>query len=281
MATVISHGSALATGDTNPIRAVVVDHEDIGRRRLRALLASFKDVEVVGEATCTSAARQLIADRQPDLVLIDVEMPGGDVLAMLRTLDMPPEIIFVTSHAGFALPAFDVQAIDYLVKPVSHERFVESVRRARRRIAEGRVTDFALKIIGAAAAIDGRREATPPTSPYASQITVRVRRRMFWINVGDIIWIQGASQYSRVHARTGDYLLSRSLSALECDLDPGIFFRIHRSAIVNADHVQEIRTSGDGRYNVFMRSGPILPLGRSRREILRRLAESIGRSAKA
>jgi two-component system LytT family response regulator len=269
----------LATGSAISIRAVIVDHEDIGRRQLRALLASFHDVEVVAEATTTPEARQAITGLQPDLVLMDVEIPGGNALDMLRTLDLPPEIIFVTARPEFALPAFDVQAIDYLVKPVRHERFAESLRRARRRIAEGRVAEFALKIVGVAAAIDGKYDAVPQASSYPAQIVVRVRRRMFWLNVGDITWIQGASQYSRVHTRTGDFLLSRSLSALECELDPKNFFRIHRSAIVNADHVQEIRTSGDGRYNVFLRSGPILPMGRSRREILRKLVESIGRAS--
>jgi two-component system LytT family response regulator len=279
MATIMSDHGPLATADGISIRALIVDHADISRRQLRTQLASIQDIELVGEASSTSEARQMIMELQPDVVFMDAEIPGGNVIEMLRNLDLRPEVVFVTAHPEFALPAFDVQAVDYLVKPVRQERLVESVQRVRRRIAEGRVTDLALKIVRVAAAIDGRYTAVPQPAAYPSQIVVRVRRRMYWLNVDDIIWIQGASQYSRVHSKTGEFLLSRSLSALECELDPRCFFRIHRSAIVNADQVQEIRTSGDGRYNVFLRSGPILPLGRSRREVLRKLVENIGRAA--
>ncbi len=107
-------------------------------------------------------------------------------------------------------------------------------------------------------------------------MTIRVRRRMFSLEVSDISWIQGASQYSRVHTKKGEYLLSRTLASLECELDPKRFFRIHRSAIVNAAHVREVRSSGDGRYNIYLHGGQALPMGRARREILEKLLGGIG-----
>ena len=110
-------------------------------------------------------------------------------------------------------------------------------------------------------------------------MTIRVRRRMFSLEVSDISWIQGASQYSRVHTKNGEYLLSRTLHSLEGELDPRKFFRIHRSAIVNAAHVREVRSSGDGRYSIYLNGGLALPMGRARREILDRLLSGIGNPA--
>src|SRR4030095_15959959 len=117
-----------------------------------------------------------------------------------------------------------------------------------------------------------------PQPSYANQMTIRVRRRMFSLDIRDIAWIQGASQYSRVHTRNGEYLLSRTLASLETELDPSKFFRIHRSAIVNAAHVREVRSSGDGRYNIYLHGGQSLPMGRARREILEKLLSGIGSS---
>jgi two-component system LytT family response regulator len=192
-----------------------------------------------------------------------------------------PYVIFVTAHPEFALPAFELQAVDYLVKPVQRPRFNGSVIRAKRRIAEQRIAGLALQLAGAATAVGGAPKrgngGSPPATPaYSDRMTIRVRRRLLSIDIDDITWIQGASQYSRVHTRQGEYLLSRTLASLECELDPQRFFRIHRSAIVNAAHVREVRSTGDGRYNIHMVSGLSLPMGRARREILEKLLNGIG-----
>ena len=209
-------------------------------------------------------------------------MPGGSGLELLQELGEPhPYVIFVTAHPEFALPAFEVQAADYLVKPVQRQRFAGSVMRAKQRIAERRVAGLARQIAGAVGTGNGHAEpagngAAAPAQRYADQMTIRVRRRMFALEVSDISWIQGASQYSRVHTKNGEYLLSRTLASLECELDPKRFFRIHRSAIVNAAHVREVRSSGDGRYNIYLHGGQALPMGRARREILEKLLSGIG-----
>jgi two-component system LytT family response regulator len=189
-----------------------------------------------------------------------------------------PYVIFVTAHPEFALPAFELQAVDYLVKPVQHQRFTGSVLRAKRRIAERRVAGLAAQIAGAAVGMNGGKpaRAVAPAPQYANQMMIRIRRRMFSLEVSDISWIQGASQYSRVHTKNGEYLLSRTLASLECELDPKKFFRIHRSAIVNVAHVREVRSSGDGRYNIYLHGGQALPMGRARREILEKLLSGIG-----
>jgi two-component system LytT family response regulator len=269
----------MATNGTNRVRALIVDDEELGRRVLRTLLASEEDVEVVGEAASASEARRKIAEQRPDLVFMDIEIPGGSGIEVVRQIEEPlPYVIFVTAHPEFALPAFELQAMDYLVKPVQRPRFAGSILRAKQRIAERRVAGLAMQIMGAAGGMNGEKaaETAAPAARYTDQMTIRIRRRMFSLEVSDISWIQGASQYSRVHTRSGEYLLSRTLASLECELDPKRFFRIHRSAIVNAAHVREVRSSGDGRYNIYLHGGLALPMGRARREILEKLLSGIG-----
>jgi two-component system LytT family response regulator len=276
----LSERARMAENGANRVRALIVDDEELGRRMLRTLLSADEDVQVVGEAASAVEARRQIAEQQPDLVFMDIEMPGGSGLELLQQIGEPlPYVIFVTAHPEFALPAFEVHAADYLVKPVQRQRFIGSVLRAKQRIAERRVAGLARQIAGAVGgngAAAARAEAPAPAQKYADQMTIRVRRRMFSLEVNDISWIQGASQYSRVHTKSGEYLLSRTLASLECELDPGKFFRIHRSAIVNASHVREVRSSGDGRYNIYLHGGQALPMGRARREILERLLSGIG-----
>ncbi len=203
----------MAENGTNRVRALIVDDEELGRRMLRSLLSADKEVQVVGEAASASEARRQIAEQQPDLVFMDIEMPGGNGIELLQEMGEPhPYIIFVTAHPQFALPAFEVQAADYLVKPVQQQRFIGSVMRAKERIAEQRVAGLARQIAGAVGANGAARTDGPaPARKYAEQMTIRVRRRMFALEVSDISWIQGASQYSRVHTKNGEYLLSRTL----------------------------------------------------------------------
>jgi two-component system LytT family response regulator len=268
----------MANNGTHRVRALIVDDEELGRRVVRSLLASDEDVQVIGEATSALEARRKIAEQQPDLVFLDIEMPGRSGIELMQAIGEPvPYVIFVTAHPEFALPAFEVQAADYIVKPVQRRRFIDSVMRAKQRIAERRIAGLARQIAGSVGMGDAGTGSGAPAPKYADQMTIRVRRRMFALEVNDISWIQGASQYSRVHTKNGEYLLSRTLASLECELDPRKFFRIHRSAIVNAAHVREVRSSGDGRYNIYLQGGQALPMGRARREILEKLLSGIGR----
>lgn len=268
----------LNAGRTN-VRVLIVDDEELGRRVVRSLLAADSDIEIIGESVSALDARRKISDLQPDLVFLDLGLPGGSGIEMWRNLSEPlPYLVIVTGHSEFALQAFDLQADDYLVKPILRQRFARSLLRAKRRIAERRVAGFAMQIAGAAVYMngDGSISTHALSTQYPNQLTIRVRRRMFSIDVNDIVWIQGASQYSRVHTKTSEFLLSRTLASLECELDPVRFFRVHRSAIVNAAHVSEVRSRGDGCYNIYLQGGQALPMGRARREILGKLLSSIG-----
>lgn len=271
------------SSNSSRMRALIVDNTDGGRRMLRSLLASIPEVEVIAEIGNANELRASIAQLRPDLLLMDVAISGVNGIDLVREMESPPGVIFVAAHPDFAVPAFEVGAIDYLVKPLRQRRFVESVQRAKRRIAEGRIAQYARRIANEAGGMQAglRVPAVSPSHRHSNQLRIRVRRRLFWLDVADIVWIQGASQYSRVHAKSGEFLLTRSLASLDCELDPKRFFRIHRSAIVNAGFIQEIRTNGDGRYLIYLHGGPALPMGRSRREILGKLMDGVGESARA
>ncbi len=267
----------MATNGSQPVQTLIVDDEAHGRSVLWSLLEPEEDIQIAGEAATAPEAARLIAEKRPDLVFMDIEIPGGNGIELLRGLKEPvPYVIFVTAFTEFTLPAFELNAVDYLVKPVQRQRFAVSVQRARQRIAEHRMAELALKIAGAANSLNGSRPPNRDAARYPDHLTIRVRRRLVALDMNDIAWIQGASQYSRVHTQNGEYLLSRTLASLECELDPRRFFRIHRSAIVNAAHVSEVRSHGDGRYNVHLTGGLALPMGRARREILEKLLSGVG-----
>jgi two-component system LytT family response regulator len=268
----------LQTGRTG-IRAVLVDEDDLARRVLGSALKNDADIQIVGESVSASDLPRLVNALRPDLVLMDIGTQAAIAIEVWRNLPDPhPYLIIVTSHPEFALQAFELHAGDYLIKPVQRRTLMSSLSRTKQRIAQRRVASFAMQLAAYAEVLksDTALGADAPAIQYPSQMTVRVRRRMYSIDVNDIVWIQGASQYSRVHTRSGEFLLSRTLASMECELDPARFFRVHRSAIVNATFVTEVRSRGDGCYNIYLRGGQALPMGRARREILARLLGSIG-----
>lgn len=259
------------------IRALIVEDEPLGRRLLRTLLETIEGIEIVGEATSAPEARHLIGQHRPDLVFMDIQMPGGSGIDMLKGLAMRPEVIFVTGYPEYALSALELHPADFLTKPISQKRLTECVLRVQRRLVEKRFADLALRIAGMATAIRDDSAGNALIAEYPDQLLIRVRRRRVWLEVADIAWIEGASQYCRIHAKSGEFLLSRSLNSMEANLDPARFFRIHRSAIVNSSHVREVRSTGDGQYCLHLASGPPIPVGRSRREALKRLVKGIGK----
>lgn len=267
----------MAAGGRERLRVLVVEGDAGARHKLRTLLESLEPPEAIEEADTAPQAIQRIDAFRPDLVLLDIELPAAASVAPQRRGEWP-FLVVMAGRPERAQPAFDLEAVDCLVKPVQRERLAEALRRVRCRLAARRIAELALELAGASAGAhgDARALAGNGADRYPDQMTIRVRRRMFALPVADISWIEGASQYSRVHAKSGEFLLSRSLSSLECELDPDRFFRIHRSAIVNAAFVREVMSRGDGRYNVYLHGGVALPLGRGRRDTLRRLLGGIG-----
>ena len=248
------------------LRVVVVDDEPLARRRLKRLAAGA-GAEVVGEAGDGPGAVEVIAAQAPDLVLLDVQMPGLDGFGVVARLPSPkPFVIFVTAFDSFALQAFEVHAVDYLLKPVSRDRLVEALSRARERLA-ARSPDRD----GALAALVAAVRQRPS---WIERLPVRLQGRVELVDVATIDWIEAADNYTVVHAGATTHVLRETLSALEAQLDPGMFARIHRSALVRIDRIVRLDSALRGDYAATLKDGTKLILSRTYRP---RLERALGR----
>ncbi len=242
------------------LRILVVDDEPIVRRDLVRLLAAEPDTTVVGEARNGLEALDVIDQLTPDVVFLDVEMPELDGLGVVAGLDPErvPAIVFVTAFGHYALPAFDVHAVDYLLKPFDATRCRRALERVRERLAGARARDLDQVV---SALVD--RTGAPR---YLERLAVRGTDRTIILDLSDVIWIEASDNYVRLHAVTGRHLSRRTMRDLERTLDPARFARIHRSAIVNLACVRELRPRGDGDYDVRLADGVRLTLTRSYRD---------------
>ena len=247
-------------------RVLIADDEAVARRRLRRLLQREPDLSVVAECADGAAALRLMVELAPDLVLLDVQMPELDGFEVLQRFpgDQWPAVIFVTAFDRYALRAFDVHAIDYLLKPFSAERFRTALGRARTRLRH-RAHDA-----GLAALVDEIRRRPA----FAARLAIPSRGRTVLLDTASIDWIEAADNYVTLHAGGREHLVRETLGALERQLDPDRFTRIHRSTIVNLDRIAQVEpmTHGDGI--VQLRDGTRLALSRTRRDRVVRLLKS-------
>jgi len=262
------------------LRVLVVDDEPLGRRRVLDLLEDEEGVEVVGTAADGFAAVEAIRSARPDLVFLDVQMPrmsGFDVVHAIGPAEMPATI-FVTAHDQFALHAFDSAAVDYLVKPFKDDRFEEALRRARRRIESDnreRLHEQLMALLRGGAGAMFEPSALPdaagkPREKYLERIAVQMRGKMRVVPVAQIDYVTASGQYVELHVGTHRYIIRESMQHLEERLDPEIFVRVHRSAIVRLALVDTLLRSEGSDYQVQLKGGVRLPVGRSRREALER-----------
>jgi two-component system LytT family response regulator len=237
---------------TTRIRTVVADDEPIARARIVSLLRGEEDIDVVGECADGREARQAIADTSPDLLFLDVQMPEVDGLALARTLGSTgaPVIVFVTAHEDYAVRAFEVRALDYLLKPVSAERFRATLAHARDQVARRRA------------------EGAGAPRPRRDRLMVKSGGRIHVIRAAEIDWCEASGNYVGLHVGARCHLVRDTMAHLEAELDPRQFMRIHRSAIVNVDRVQEMQPSFNGEFVVILRSGTRLTLSRGYRDAL-------------
>jgi two-component system LytT family response regulator len=250
------------------LRVALVDDEPLARDGLRLFLADEDDVEIVGEAATGSDAVALIAATRPDLVFLDVQMPGMNGFEVIAALpaEQLPEVVFVTAFDQHALRAFEVAAIDYLLKPVDERRFREALRRAREARRLARVSTLSqqlLELVGGDAGGDG-------PAPL-SRLVIRSAGRVVFLSVADIDWIEAADYYAQIHVGGHSHLHRQSLASLAEQLDPEQFVRIHRSAIVNVARVRELRRHGRRELVAILDGGVELKVGRSQRDKLARL----------
>ena len=278
------------------VRVLIVDDESLARQRVRRLVQSEADVEVVGEAGSGHEAVALIRELQPDLVCLDVQMPGLDGFGVLRELDggHVPMVLFVTAYDEHAQRAFDVHAVDYVLKPVDEERFKVAFDKARKQRANavaaerlGELLETVRRLAdGIASVADVRGETRPDAAGngnqqasggaqstaathggrFASRILVKQDGRMFFVKTTEIDWIEADRNYVRLHVGKTTHTIRERISHLEETLDPRLFARIHRSTIVNFNRVREMQQWFSGDYVVILEDGTRLRLSRHYRD---------------
>src|SRR5262245_47863278 len=235
-----------------PIRALVVDDEPLAREGIRLLLEGDPEVAVAGECGTGRDAVAAVMQLRPDLLFLDVQMPemnGFEVVAALEPAQLPV-VVFVTAYDRYALRAFEVHALDYLLKPFSDERFHDALRRAKQHLCLSRMTDLSQRLLSLLASHGATGEpplapaASPLRPPYLSRIAIRDVGRVVFLRMDEIDWIEAADYYVQIHAGNKSYLHRETMSCLEERLDPERFLRVHRSAIVNRDRIKELRTQG-------------------------------------
>lgn len=249
--------------EAKPIRAVIVDDEPLGRTVIREMLRRDQDFAVVGECANGHEAITVIQDERPDLIFLDVQMPeidGFEVLAALND-DQLPIVIFVTAYDQYAVSAFEVHAVDYLLKPFDRERFGKALQRAKAQLQHERPNDVSQRIL---ALLEEQR--TKPK--YLERLVIKTNGRIFFLKTEEIDWISAEGNYVNLHVKKDSYLLRETISNLEAQLDPQRFARIHRSQIVNLDRIRELRHWSHGEYQVILHDGVELMLSRSYREKL-------------
>ena len=241
----------------NKLRALIVDDEPLARERLRSLLRDEPAVEIAGECGSGTDAIAIIKGTPLDLVFLDMQMPGCDGLQVLAEIPLEnrPAIIFVTAHERFALDAFDVQAVDYLLKPFDRERFQTAIRRAQEFV---RARDPSRPP-------ESLPESATPKEKTNERLTVKTDGRLVFLRADEIVWAEAADNYVVLHLGSGRLMVRETMSALEGRLGRVSFARVNRSAIVHLDQIREIQPAQHGDYTVVLRDGTKLPLSRSLR----------------
>jgi len=245
------------------LRTLVVDDEKLARDRLCGFLRAIEDVEIVGEAANGPEAVAMIEDRRPDVVLLDVQMPGMDGFGVLRQLTHRPDVVFATAYDDYAIKAFEVQAADYLLKPISRDRLRETLRRIRDRRA---------KVVADADLQQAMRALQQRDKRYATQLTVQKGRQILLLSTADVYWFEVEYRLVYAHTATERFMSNYTLKDLEARLDPEVFFRAHKSRLVNLHHVKAIVPWFGGRYKLLMRNPAAseVELSRAQARVLRR-----------
>ena len=249
----------------NRISALVVDDEPLARQRICTLLSEYEEVVVVGECANGREAVGSIGQMKPDLIFLDIEMPEVNGFGVVEAIDSEffPAIIFVTAYNEHAVKAFEVNALDYLLKPFDEDRFSIAIQRAKAHLASRQQLrgEFEQRMLSALEQIRAPE--------YAGRLVIKEEDRLCLIDVADVDWIEAAGKYVRLHTTGAVHLLREAMQNLEARLDPQKFARIHRSTIVNLDSVKSLEPTFHSEYRVTMNDGTELTLSRGYRAKLR------------
>ena len=256
------------------LRALIVDDEPLARESLRLLFSAHGDIEIAGEASHGREGLAMIRRRRPDLLFLDVQMPGMSGLELLRRLGPLDSIavVFVTAFDRYAIQAFESRALDYLLKPYTDERFEQVLSRARRHIRDRTLTQLGARVVDLLGA-EAMETVGGPSADAAPQgrrdtIVIKDGARIAVIPVTDVDWIEATDYYTTVHAAGKARLLRETLASLAATLDPATFVRVHRSAIVNVDRVIEIKSHPSGDATAILAGGTRVRVSRTFRTSL-------------
>ncbi len=246
----------------NSLRLLIVDDEPLIRRGIRKDLAETPSVQVVGECECVVEAVEAIRSTPVDLVLLDVQLPDGTGFDVVRQVGPPqmPAVVFVTAYDQYAIQAFDVNAVDYLLKPFDESRLRASIERARERLS--RPSALVRQLEGLIEAHD---------TQWLERLVVRTGERFDFVQTDSIDWIESANNYTVLHCRSKDYVFGEALSTLEQRLDPGRFSRVHRCHIVNVTRIVAANALAGGVYELELRGGARVRTGRQYGDGVRKL----------
>jgi two-component system, LytTR family, response regulator len=243
------------------VRVLIADDEPLARSRLVELVSQESDVEVIGQCRNGLEAVAAIKEKKPDLVFLDIRMPGLDGIEVLRSLDQSqlPAVIFVTAYDKHAVEAFDLNAVDYLLKPYQPERFKRALQRAREHLQSGTsvLTARLLRLL----------ETEKPAEPSLTRFSIKAGGKTQFVAVKEVEWIEAAGNYLILHVAKENHLVRDTLAGLESKLPPKHFIRVNRSALVNLERVKEIEPTGNDTHVLTLRSGAKLTATRSVREI--------------
>jgi two-component system, LytTR family, response regulator len=252
------------------IKTIIVDDEPLARRNLRLLLEQDSQIEIIGECRNGKEAVKAIESSHPDLIFLDIQMPemdGFDVLEQVGA-DQVHAIVFVTAFDQYALKAFSVHALDYLLKPYDDLRFSQALQRAKTQIESREINKVSKRLLALLEERENQKELTTNKKPYLTRLMIKLASRVVLLKVDEIDWIEADGNYAKLHVGKKAHLLREKMHDLEAQLDPRRFVRIHRSIIVNLERIRELHPHFNGDYIVVLEDGRQLKLSRSRRENL-------------
>ena len=252
------------------LRTLIVDDEPLARDRIKRFLRDEGEIEIIGECGNGTDAIAAIKSASPDLVFLDIQMPeqtGFDVVKSFNGGGKMPAIVFVTAYDQYALQAFDVHALDYLLKPFTRERIHRAVSRARESIENRRGGSIDERLITLIADLKQEKK-------YLERLVVKTTGRVFFLRVDEIDWIEAAGNYVKLHVGPETHMIRETMNGIEGKLDPDKFLRIHRSTVVHIDRIKELHPMFSGDYAVILRDGTELALSRNYRERFLELFEN-------
>ena len=246
---------------SNRIRAVIADDEMLARKFIRRMLKDEPDVEIVGECANGKEAVSMIRSEKPDLIFLDVQMPEKDGFAVLQSIPELPEIIFTTAYEQYAIRAFELHALDYLLKPFDQARFRDAIKHAKEHLRSARDKDVRRQI-------DALLQSVEKKPQYLERLVIKSGGRISFLSTDEINWIEADDKYVHLHTSKINPMVRQTLNAMQAQLDPKKFKRIHRSAIVNVARIKELQPMFNGEHSVVLEDGTKLTLTRSYKDKL-------------